>query len=94
MKIDIQKIANLGRLDLTADEKFRFEAELESIIEHMSMLGEVDTSNVSPTFQVTGLVDVTREDQVSRSSLQNIQTELIQSSKYTEGNLIKLPSVF
>lgn len=42
-------------------------AELGRIIEFVEQLGNVDTTDTEPTDQVTGLVDVTREDVVTPS---------------------------
>jgi len=47
-KNDVEKIAELGRLELTADETDLFTEQLSSIIGHIEKLNELDTSSVQP----------------------------------------------
>ncbi|MFA5184067.1 MAG: Asp-tRNA(Asn)/Glu-tRNA(Gln) amidotransferase subunit GatC [Patescibacteria group bacterium] len=61
-KEEIEHIAELSRLELTAEEKEKFAGQLDSVLEYISQLNGVDTRNVEPTAQVSGLVDVWRED--------------------------------
>jgi aspartyl-tRNA(Asn)/glutamyl-tRNA(Gln) amidotransferase subunit C len=62
MKINVPHIAKLANLPLEDDEKKRFEKQLEETIEYVEELNQVDTKNVEPTSQVTGLENVTRDD--------------------------------
>lgn len=59
-------IAKLARLGLGAEEGEKFAKQLSEILAHMQMLNEVDTDDVEPTSQVTGLTNVAREDKVAR----------------------------
>ena len=45
---DVEKIAELARLELTAEETESFTNQLSSIITHIDKLNELDTSNVAP----------------------------------------------
>jgi|SRR5215813_1771358 len=47
-KTDVQKIAELARLELTPDETELFTEQLSSIIKHVEKLNEVDTEGVEP----------------------------------------------
>lgn len=60
----VEEIAVLARLDLTKKEKERFRDQLSAILDYAARLQALDTSNVPPTAQVTGLVGVMREDSV------------------------------
>ncbi len=60
----VRHIAKLARLRLTDAEAAKMAQELTSILKYVDMLGEVDTKNVTPTAQVTGLQNVAREDVV------------------------------
>ncbi|MEI6221604.1 MAG: Asp-tRNA(Asn)/Glu-tRNA(Gln) amidotransferase subunit GatC [bacterium] len=71
-KQDVQQIAKLARLDLTEEETELYQQQLSSILQYVEMLGEVDTSGVEPTSQVTGLQNITRADKV-HTSLSNEQ---------------------
>jgi aspartyl-tRNA(Asn)/glutamyl-tRNA(Gln) amidotransferase subunit C len=58
----VRHIAKLARLKVSDEEVERFAVQLTSILEYVDMLREVDTKNVEPTSQVTGLHSVLRKD--------------------------------
>ena len=64
---DVQYVADLAYLELTADERTRMERDLNSILDYIDRLNELDTSNVSPMAQVAQLSPIAdahwREDQ-------------------------------
>lgn len=47
-RADVEKIAELARLDLTAEETGLFTEQLSSIIGHVEKLNELDTTGVQP----------------------------------------------
>ena len=57
-KEEIDNIAELSRLELSAEEKEKFGEQLGSILDYVEQLSEVDTTDVEPTAQVSGLIDV------------------------------------
>ncbi|MBI5152410.1 Asp-tRNA(Asn)/Glu-tRNA(Gln) amidotransferase subunit GatC [Candidatus Peregrinibacteria bacterium] len=59
----VKHIARLSRLGLTDAEIKKFSSQLTGILEYMDILNEVDTKDVEPTSQVTGLENVLREDE-------------------------------
>lgn len=59
---NVRHIAKLARLTLTEDEVTRFTKDLGGIFTLIEQLGEIDTSSVEATAQVTGLSNVSRED--------------------------------
>jgi aspartyl-tRNA(Asn)/glutamyl-tRNA(Gln) amidotransferase subunit C len=61
----VRHIAKLARLNLTDEEISMFAGQLSDIFEYVDQLNEVDTGGVEPTSQVTGLENVTREDEVT-----------------------------
>lgn len=63
MKIDVKHIAKLADLLLTPEEEDKYAAQLSAILEYVDQLDSVDTSNVEPTFNVTGLSNVMNEDE-------------------------------
>lgn len=60
---DTQKIAKLANLRLSPDELEKFSVQLSAILEYVDQLKNVDTSAVPETSQVTGLVNVFRNDE-------------------------------
>ncbi|MDF9407243.1 Asp-tRNA(Asn)/Glu-tRNA(Gln) amidotransferase subunit GatC [Pelotomaculum isophthalicicum JI] len=63
---DVDHVALLGRLELTAEEKEMFTRQLNDILEHFRSLERLDTENVQPTAHVLPLQNVYREDQVGQ----------------------------
>ncbi len=59
-------VAKLARLGLSEQEIEKFQKELSSILDYVDILKEVDTEGVIPTAQVTGLMNVSRQDKVLR----------------------------
>ena len=60
---DVLKLATLSRLKLTDEEIECFRSELTEILDYVEQLNKVDTQGLEPTYQVTGLKNVTRPDQ-------------------------------
>lgn len=67
MKIDVKKVAKLANLPLSPDEEEKYSAQLSKILEYIDKLNEVDTSNIEPTYNVSGLYNAMRPDEVSES---------------------------
>jgi aspartyl-tRNA(Asn)/glutamyl-tRNA(Gln) amidotransferase subunit C len=61
---NVLKLAQLARLDLSADEVETFKNELDEILHYVEQLDTVDVSGLEPTSQVTGLENVTRDDTI------------------------------
>lgn len=63
----IERLAEMTRIGLSADETERLIADMASILTHVDRLQLVDTSHVAATSHVTGLHDVTRRDEIQSS---------------------------
>ncbi|MEA2098246.1 MAG: Asp-tRNA(Asn)/Glu-tRNA(Gln) amidotransferase subunit GatC [Patescibacteria group bacterium] len=59
---EVEHIAELARIKLTKEEKEEFSDELSDILGYIEQLQEVNTDGVEPVSQVTGLVNVLKED--------------------------------
>ena len=79
---DVRHVATLARLGLSDDERTRLRGELETILEHIERLQQVDTSAISETAQVGELVNVMRDD-VARDSLP--QSVALDNAPATDG---------
>ena len=64
---EVEHVAHLARLRLSADELEKLQHELSHILDYIDMLKEVDVSSIAPTAQVTDLANVMREDEVRPS---------------------------
>ena len=83
MKINVLNIAKLANFSLTDEEIKKFEKQLSEVLQYIEKLNDVDTKNVIPTSQVTGLENVHRDDIVSFSLPQD--TALSNSKKVQNG---------
>lgn len=88
---EVKKIAELARVELTAAEEKRHAETISAVLDYMKILNEVDTSGVVPTFQVTGLKNIFRDDVVEVSPRPE---ELIGQMPEVEGNELVVPEVF
>lgn len=61
---DVKRLADLSALRVTDDEATALLGQLNEILNFVEQLSEVDTTGVEPTYQVTGLENVMREDRV------------------------------
>jgi aspartyl-tRNA(Asn)/glutamyl-tRNA(Gln) amidotransferase subunit C len=59
---EVEHVAHLARLRLSAEEMEKMRTDLSAILDHIDMLKEVDVSDVAPSAQVTDLFNVMRED--------------------------------
>lgn len=80
---DVEHVAALARLGLTADEKERLRVQLSSILEHIDALSDLDTDAIPPTAQVIELTNVLRDD-VTRPSLPR-DVILANAPRHTDG---------
>lgn len=90
-KTEVEKIARLARLRLTDEEVERYRGELSAILGYIDQLNEVDTKGVTPTAQVTGLVNRVAVDEVRN---QPRTEELLAGVPAREGDSIKVKAVF
>ena len=64
---EVEHVAGLAKIGLSDEETEKFRGQLEEILEFVSRLQEVETKNVKPLNQTTGLKNVWREDEVKPS---------------------------
>jgi len=68
MKMDIDKVARLSRLELSQKEKETFGNQLEQILTYMEQLNRLDTTGIVPTSHAIPVYNAFRED-VTKPSL-------------------------
>lgn len=59
---EVRHIAELARIELSGEEVNRFAKEISDVLGYVEQLGEVDTEGVEPISQVTGKINVFRDD--------------------------------
>lgn len=90
MAINVSHVAKLANLPLTKEEEKKFEKQLSETLDYVKQLEEIDTKNVDPTSQVTGLENVTREDVITPSLSQD---EALSNSQSTYNRVFKVSAI-
>ena len=88
---DVLHLAQLSSLQLSDDEIVSLQNDLGSILEYVKQLGELDTSGVEPTYQVTDLENVRRDDAVQQHAAD--REKLLALAPDSAQNQIKVPKV-
>ena len=87
---DVEHVARLARLALTADELERMREQLNAILVHIDALKAVDTSEVEPTSHAVPLVNVFRDDE-PRGCLS--ADEMLQNAPDRAGAFVRVPRI-
>jgi len=59
---NLDHVANLARINLTAEEKARFASQLGDVLTYIAQLNEVNVEGVEPTAHAFPVVNVWAED--------------------------------
>ena len=92
-KKDVAHIAKLARLALTSKEQSQLVKELGSVVAYVQQLGAVNTEDVSATHQVTGLMNVLREDVPVQQTIE-VREQLLNAAPDRVGDYIRGKAVF
>ena len=95
-KKQVEHIAELSRIKLSDKEKEKFSKELSQILDYFEKLKEVNTENVSPISQVTGIKNVLREDEeekIEKQKRDKRRENILKNVPEKEGEYIKVKSV-
>lgn len=85
-KDQVRHVAKLANLPLTSDEEEKYSEQLSKILEYIDQLNEVDTSNVEPTFNVSGQENVMSKDKLGECLTQ--EDALSNASKKENGMFV------
>jgi aspartyl-tRNA(Asn)/glutamyl-tRNA(Gln) amidotransferase subunit C len=88
---DVQHLAQLSSLQLIDDEVDALRSDLENIVGYIQQLDELDTTGVEPTYQVTDLQNVWRQDVVDNYGID--KEVLLALAPAVEAEQIKVPKV-
>ena len=88
---DVQHLAQLSSLQLDEAEAESLRNDLENIVGYIEQLSELDTTGVEPTYQVTDLENVWREDAVDNYGVS--KETLLALAPAAEAEQIKVPKV-
>jgi aspartyl-tRNA(Asn)/glutamyl-tRNA(Gln) amidotransferase subunit C len=90
MKMDIEKVARLARLELSEEEKETFGNQMEQILAYMEQLNRIDTTGVEPTSHAIPVYNVFRDDKVKPSFPQE---EVLAIAPDEEDGHFKVPRI-
>jgi aspartyl-tRNA(Asn)/glutamyl-tRNA(Gln) amidotransferase subunit C len=88
---DVLHLAQLSSLQLADDEIDNLQADIASILGYVEQLSELDTAGVEPTYQVTDLENVWRDDKVIDYGISREQ--LLELAPDQANNSVKVPKV-
>lgn len=88
---DVQHLAQLSSLQLDDSEAEALRVDLENILGYIDQLSELNTDGIEPTYQVTDLQNVWRDDAVDDYGI--ARTDLLALAPDTDNNQIKVPKV-
>lgn len=89
-KSEVEHIAELARLDLTAEEIEAYRQQLSDILEYAARLQSVDTGGIPPTSSVLPPRSVLRAD-IAEQGLG--ADEVLRNSAQTENHQFRVPPV-
>lgn len=90
--LDVKKAALLARLILTVEELTLYQSQLHAILDFISKLQTIQLQNVQPTAQVTGLVNVYREDAIDQSRILS-QADALKNAPASHNGFFKVPAI-
>jgi aspartyl-tRNA(Asn)/glutamyl-tRNA(Gln) amidotransferase subunit C len=103
---DVLYVADLAKLELTSGERARMVRDLNSILDYIDRLNELDTSNVPPMAQISDRFGVDQSKQgserfayASRNDVHNglrkslPRDEALANAPESDGNFFKVPKV-
>ena len=90
-KENLEHLAQLARVRLTAEEEARFLADLKNILDHFEELKTVDTEGVEPMNGGTRLQNIFREDDVRHDTNRGAGTTAFPT---TQNGYLVVPPVF
>lgn len=89
-KKEVEHVALLARLKFSEDEKERLMIQMNSILQYMKKLGQLDTSEVSPTFHAVARTNVFREDEARPSLPRELS---LSNAPDGDGRFFRVPKI-
>ena len=87
---DVENVALLSRLEMTAEELEAYSGQLNAILEYVDVLNKLDTTRIEPTAHVLQLKNVMRPDEVKPSLPQELA---LSNAPEAEDGYFKVPKV-
>lgn len=93
-KDDVRQIAELAKLSLSDREITKFSGELSETISYIDILTQLNSrvENLGETYEVSGLSNVFREDEIDKSRILT-QEEALSNAKNTYRGYFMVPKI-
>jgi len=89
-KKEVEYVSQLANLEFKEEEKEEFTSQLNSILNYLKKLNEINTEKVEPTAFVISMPNLLNEDKVEPSLPQE---EVLPNSKYVKNGYFKVPKI-
>jgi aspartyl-tRNA(Asn)/glutamyl-tRNA(Gln) amidotransferase subunit C len=86
----VKQVASLARLEFSAAEEEVLTGQLDSILQYVDKLNQVDTSGVEPLAHAVDIVNAFRDDRVVN---QPAPDSLLANAPEREKNFFKVPKI-
>ena len=90
MQIDVEHVARLARLGLSAEEKELFAKQLAAILDFADNLKKLDTKDVPPTSHAIPMKNILREDKALPCD--NVD-DILANAPEAEEHMFKVPRI-
>ena len=88
--IDVNYVANLARLELTAEEIETFQPQIEAILGYIDKLKELELDAITPTAHASPVFNTIRED-IARPGLE--REAFLQNAPDQANDQLRVPKV-
>jgi aspartyl-tRNA(Asn)/glutamyl-tRNA(Gln) amidotransferase subunit C len=92
----VDHIAKLARIKLTEKEEEKFANDLSSILDYIDKLNKVDTENIKPIQQITGLETIVRKDETGDPPSPDgygVARKILEQAPDRKDNYFKVPKI-
>lgn len=88
---EVRNLAVLSNLQLSDVQIADLQLDITNILGYVQQLNELDVENVEPTYQVTDLENVWREDEIQKSDV--TREQLLALTVEAKDNQVRVPKV-
>lgn len=88
---EVRNLAVLSNLQLSDAQIADLQLDITNILGYVQQLNELDVENVEPTYQVTDLENVWREDEIQKSDV--TREQLLALTVEAKDNQVRVPKV-
>ena len=89
--IDVAYVAKLARLEISEEQTQNIQKDMESILEYIDLLSELDVTGIEATAHAAPLSNIARADEYIK--FENRDGILANAPALVEDDLIKVPQV-